>query len=198
MSESLNLFIIGSENSGKSTFFNMFVHKVGKLIKVVPTDHVEIANSHMQLYSKTFNLKIWDTPGSKNLVKYTYAYLPRADGIIIMYSITSMKTFNKAKNFYKQIRKILGPDKPVMFVGNKSDLEDRREVSINEAASFCAEAQDLTFLETSALSLSSVEETFIALVNKIKKRALCECKPIINDIPRMVKSHSRHLSFVDD
>lgn len=197
MSESLNIFIIGAENSGKSTLFNMFVHKISKLIQEVPTDHVEIAKTHLQLCSKTINIKVWDTPGSKNLIKYTYAYISRADGIIIMYSITSMKTFRKAKTIYKEVRKILGSDIPIMFIGNKSDLEDRREVSVLDAASFCAEAQSLTFVETSTLSLANVEEAFKALVTKITKRTICESSTDVdNQVSHVVKSHSRHLSFI--
>lgn len=50
-----------------------------------------------------------------------------------------------------------------MLVGNKTDLNHLREVTIDEARNFAAE-HGFTFLETSALGASNVEDAFQTLV----------------------------------
>lgn len=44
----------------------------------------------------------------------------------------------------------------LLLVGNKSDLEDKREVPFDEANEF-AKTNDMIFIETSALDSSNVE-----------------------------------------
>ena len=53
----------------------------------------------------------------------------------------------------------------LLLVGNKSDLEDRREVSFEEAQEF-AEQRGIAFIETSALDSSKVELPFCRLSSK--------------------------------
>ena len=48
----------------------------------------------------------------------------------------------------------------LLLVGNKSDLEDRREVSFEEAQEF-AEQRGMAFIETSALDSSNVDLAFL-------------------------------------
>ena len=48
----------------------------------------------------------------------------------------------------------------MLLVGNKSDLEDRRDVSFEEAQEY-AEKHGMAFIETSALDSSNVEQAFL-------------------------------------
>lgn len=56
-----------------------------------------------------------------------------------------------------------------MLIGNKSDLVEMRQVAAAEAESF-AEANGLTYFETSAKTASNVEEAFVAMAQEIQKR----------------------------
>lgn len=62
-----------------------------------------------------------------------------------------------------------------MLVGNKCDLENIREVSIEEGKSF-AEAEGLFFMETSALESTNVQTAFEIVIreiyNNISRKAL--------------------------
>ena len=53
-----------------------------------------------------------------------------------------------------------------LFLGNKADLEARRQVSTEEGKKF-AEDNGLIFLETSAKTAQNVEEAFVSTANKI-------------------------------
>ncbi len=48
----------------------------------------------------------------------------------------------------------------IVLIGNKNDLDDKRQVSFEEGEAF-AKRNDLVFFETSAKTSTGVEETFI-------------------------------------
>ena len=57
-----------------------------------------------------------------------------------------------------------------MLVGNKSDLETKREVSTEEGQAF-ADKHGLFFLETSAKTAMNVESAFLETARKIHEGA---------------------------
>jgi len=88
-------------------------------------------------------------------------------GALIVYDITSHTTFKNVEQWLKELRGFFDTDKlMIMLVGNKSDLDHRREVSMEEAKSF-AEKEKLLFIETSALDATNVEECFTNVLTQI-------------------------------
>jgi Ras-related protein Rab-11A len=59
----------------------------------------------------------------------------------------------------------------ILLVGNKSDLENEREVPFEEAQAY-AETHGMTFIETSALDATNVEQAFLQVINSIHDMAL--------------------------
>ena len=56
-----------------------------------------------------------------------------------------------------------------MLIGNKSDLEERREVKREEGDAFARE-HGLIFMETSAKTAANVEEAFIGTAKEIYQK----------------------------
>lgn len=94
---------------------------------------------------------------------------------------------------YLDVRKHANPNTSIMVLGNKSDLESKRQVTREEAERFAKE-NDLFYLETSAKAANNVEEAFVKttedIYNKIKagvfdvsNQVSFECC-ILNAIPR--------------
>ena len=91
-------------------------------------------------------------------------YIRSGQGFVCVYDITSRASFEEVAVFYDQIRRAKDDDHPAMVVvGNKCDLESRRQVAVAEGAAL---AQSLgggcVFLETSAKEDISVQECFFA------------------------------------
>lgn len=56
-----------------------------------------------------------------------------------------------------------------LLVGNKADIEDKRQVSFEEGKEL-ADSLGITFLETSAKTSQNVETSFVKMAKEIKDR----------------------------
>lgn len=86
-------------------------------------------------------------------------------GLIAVYDITSIKSFEFIKELIKSTKKSARMTK-IILVGNKCDLESKREVPYEEALHFSQIAKML-FIETSALLSINIEEAFYLLFREI-------------------------------
>lgn len=90
-----------------------------------------------------------------------------------MYSIDSYRAFEQVEIFYKDVLQhndcgIDGGVPPIVIVGNKVDLEDRRKVSTREGADL-AKQLGCHFFEASAKTMVNLEEVFYDLIRMIRK-----------------------------
>ena len=96
----------------------------------------------------------------------TISYFRGAHGIMIVYDITDRKSFDTAKKWLDEIdREIVNK----LLVGNKCDMDTKRQVEYEEAKAF-AEEHGIPFLETSGRAATNVETAFIQMASDIKSR----------------------------
>ena len=58
-------------------------------------------------------------------------YMKIGEGFLLVYSITSFSSFEEIQKLYNQIKRIKNSESfPVILVGNKCDLESKRQVSL--------------------------------------------------------------------
>ena len=77
---------------------------------------------------KKIKLQIWDTAGQERFRTITTAYYRGAMGIMLVYDITNEKSFDNIKNWIRNIEEHASQDVEKMILGNKCDMNDRREV----------------------------------------------------------------------
>ena len=93
-------------------------------------------------------------------------FISKSDGIILLYDITEESSFNGAKNWLKSIREEYGDTKPIILVGNKIDLEEKRKVNKKEGELFAKE-NNLKFYECSCKTGENVEKIVDDLIGTI-------------------------------
>jgi Ras-related protein Rab-2A len=79
---------------------------------------------------------------------------------------SSPQTFNHLSRWLEEVRQNGSPNTVIMLIGNKADMEARRQVSTAEGEKFAAD-HGLIFLETSAKTAANVEEAFVRTASKI-------------------------------
>jgi Ras-related protein Rab-2A len=128
---------------------------------------VEMGTRNITLEDKEVKLEIWDTAGQESFLAITRSYYRGADGCLLVYDISRRKTFTALSMWLSEARAHSNnPNLVVMMIGNKADLQDKRQVPREEAEEF-AEANGLIFLELSAKNHQEVQQAFLQTAESI-------------------------------
>lgn len=103
--------------------------------------------------------EIWDTAGQERYNSLIPMYYRGAQVALIVYDITSRRSFDRAKSWVLELSQEKPKDFLKVIVGNKSDLEESREVSFAEGCEY-AHTNNLLFYETSAKDGTNIESVF--------------------------------------
>ena len=127
---------------------------------------VEFGTKNIIINNKKIKIQIWDTAGQERYRSITSAYYKGAKGALIVYDITRKCTFDNIDKWISDLK--LNGDKNICIVilGNKSDLDDKREVSKGEGIKK-SEMYKTAFLETSALNGDNIGKAFDEIIDQI-------------------------------
>lgn len=90
--------------------------------------------------------------------------------MVIVYDITELSSFENVEQWIKDIQASDDDeDLVIMIIGNKSDLEEEREVTKEQGLDF-AKKMNSFFMETSAKDFINVSESFSQLIDVILER----------------------------
>jgi len=93
-------------------------------------------------------------------------YYRKADAVLLVYDITNKMSFDKVKEFYAdKIKNNCKEDIIIELLGNKSDLENKRKVSVEEGINLAME-NHYEFLESSCLQNKNVANAFLSLIER--------------------------------
>ncbi|XP_029646930.1 GTP-binding protein Rheb homolog [Octopus sinensis] len=129
---------------------------------------------------QVYQLEVIDTAGQDEYSVTPNDYYMNVDGYILVYSITSQRSLDIIKLIYNKISDMKGRIwVPIVLVGNKTDLEEDRAVTMEDGKKL-ADEWEIPFLEVSAKTdevttkdikgSRSVEEVFAQLIKAIQRK----------------------------
>ena len=157
--------IIGDSGVGKSCLLLQFTDKRFEPLHDL-TIGVEFGARMVPIDGKNVKLQIWDTAGQESFRSITRSYYRGACGALLVYDVTRRETFAHLQSWLEDARNNSNTSITIMLIGNKCDLESKRQVSKDEGETFARE-HDLVFLETSAKTAQNVDEAFLRTANMI-------------------------------
>uniref|UniRef100_A0A7S1ERB5 Uncharacterized protein n=1 Tax=Timspurckia oligopyrenoides TaxID=708627 RepID=A0A7S1ERB5_9RHOD len=157
--------LIGDSGVGKSNLLSRFTRNEFNL-ESKSTIGVEFATRSIQVDGKVIKAQIWDTAGQERYRAITSAYYRGAVGALLVYDISKKPTFENISRWLKELKDHADSNIVIMLVGNKSDLQHLRAVTTEEGSKFSA-GNSLSFIETSALDASNVNEAFTSILTEI-------------------------------
>ena len=179
------LVLIGDSGVGKTNILTRYTKNEFSLATQA-TVGVEFGSKIIKKNDKLIKLQIWDTAGQERYKSITSAYYKGSKGAFVVYDISRKPTFENVDKWIGELKTNASEDVLIMLVGNKSDLEDKREVQIDEVKKK-AEQYKIAFCETSALKGNNIEQAFDSLIDeiakKVEKEKLSEVKVIKESIP---------------
>ncbi|XP_068645187.1 ras-related protein RABA5d-like [Aristolochia californica] len=159
------IVIIGDSAVGKSNLLSRYARNEFNMHSKA-TIGVEFQTQSMDINGKEVKAQIWDTAGQERFRAVTSAYYRGAVGALIVYDISRRTTFESVQRWLDELNTHSDTTVARMLVGNKCDLENIRDVSIEECKAL-AESEGLFFMETSALDATNVKTAFEIVIKEI-------------------------------
>lgn len=152
------LVFLGDQSAGKTSIITRFMYdKFDNTYQA--TIGIDFLSKTMYLEDRTVRLQLWDTAGQERFHSLIPSYIRDSSVAVVVYDVTNRQSFLNTSRWIKEVRTERGSDVIVVLVGNKTDLVDKRQVSIEEGDAKSRELEVL-FIETSAKAGFNIKALF--------------------------------------
>ncbi|CAO3634277.1 unnamed protein product [Mucor hiemalis] len=120
---------------------------------------IDFLSKTMYLEDKTVRLQLWDTAGQERFRSLIPSYIRDSSVAVIVYDISNRESFLNTSKWIDDVRAERGDEAIVVLVGNKTDLNEKRNVTTEEGEKRAKEL-NVMFIETSAKAGHNVKILF--------------------------------------
>lgn len=153
---------LGDMSVGKTSIITRFMYdKFDTAYQA--TIGIDFISKTMYLDDRTVRLQLWDTAGQERFRSLIPSYIRDSSVAVVVYDVTNRQSFLNTNRWIEEVRTERGSDVIIVLVGNKTDLVDKRQVSIEEGDSKAREF-NVIFIETSAKAGFNIKVCFVLLL----------------------------------
>jgi len=173
---------LGDEGVGKTSIITRFMYdNFNDTYKV--TIGIDFVSKTMYLDDRIVRLQLWDTAGQERFRSLIPSYIRDSSVAIVVYDITNRASFMNTEQWIDDIRSERGNDVVIMMVGNKTDMQDKRKVSMAEGEQQ-AKKYGVMFIETSAKAGYNVAALFRKLAMSLPGMDTAEAASVDVDLKK--------------
>ncbi|XP_065887492.1 ras-related protein Rab-6A-like [Dysidea avara] len=152
------LVFLGEQSVGKTSLITRFMYDSFDNTYQA-TIGIDFLSKTMYLEDRTVRLQLWDTAGQERFRSLIPSYIRDSTVAVVVYDITNGNSFQQTNKWIEDVRAERGNDVIIMLVGNKTDLADKRQVSMEDGEKKAKEL-NVMFIETSAKAGYNVKQLF--------------------------------------
>ncbi|KAM4739727.1 ras-related protein Rab-6B isoform X1 [Xiphophorus maculatus] len=159
------LVFLGEQSVGKTSLITRFMYDSFDNTYQA-TIGIDFLSKTMYLEDRTrslsepqVRLQLWDTAGQERFRSLIPSYIRDSTVAVVVYDITNVNSFQQTSKWIDDVRTERGSDVIIMLVGNKTDLADKRQITIEEGEQRAKELS-VMFIETSAKTGYNVKQLF--------------------------------------
>jgi small GTP-binding protein len=154
------LSLIGDGGVGKTSMAQRYVHGIFKAdYKATIGTFISKKECEFNELKTSVRFMIWDLAGQSQFERLWPDYLTDSRAGIIVFDITNRESFENVKKWHKIITEVAFQNIVLILVGNKVDLDDSREISIDEGMNLAKEL-GIYYMETSAKTNENIDDVF--------------------------------------
>ena len=157
---SFKIVLIGDSGVGKSCLSLRGTKNVFDPM-YSPTIGFEFTAFFIKINGQIIKLQVWDTCGQEVYRSLISSFYNNASLAILVYSIDNNQSFKNLEFWLNELRTKASPDLNLFLIGNKCDLEEKRQVTQELAREFTEINKIKLFLETSAKTGHNTQNIFI-------------------------------------
>ena len=163
----MKVIIVGNPSVGKSNLILQYTENRFNS-EHSPTVGLDFSSKKVQLNNITFTCQLWDTAGQEHFQSITRKYYKDSTCAVVVFDITNRNTFTSVQRWFNDIKKECDDNILIVLVGNKSDLENKRQVMYDEAKTL-ADEFNVSYYETSAKNGNNVDKMFKELIQVVEE-----------------------------
>jgi len=175
----VKLIIVGDTAVGKTSLVLRFCDGAFEPKSYLSTVGVDFKTKVLKIEDRKVKIQIWDTAGQERFRNITRAYYRGANGIILVYDVTSRSSFENIKIWMQDIKKNSKGDQPLVLIGNKADKKKDQAVQPDEGEALAKEL-GVHFFEASAKVRYNVDESFLHIAGLgVKYKVIARDKDLV-------------------
>ncbi|XP_062857527.1 ras-related protein Rab-15 [Trichomycterus rosablanca] len=159
------LLLLGDSGVGKTCLLCRFTDNEFHPSHI-STIGVDFKMKTLEIDGIKVRIQIWDTAGQERYQTITKQYYRRAQGIFLVYDITSERSFQHIMKWASDVDEYAPEKVQKILIGNKSDEYQKRQVA-TEQGNKLAKAYGMDFYETSAFNNHNITESFTRLAELV-------------------------------
>ncbi|XP_015416332.1 PREDICTED: ras-related protein Rab-44 [Myotis davidii] len=163
-----HIIFLGDSNVGKTSFLHL-LHQDTFASGLTATVGVDFRVKNLLVDNKYYALQLWDTAGQERYHSMTRQLLRKADGVVLMYDVTSQESFAHVRYWLDCLQDAGGVGVVILLLGNKMDCDEERQVS-TEAGQQLAQELGVAFGECSAALGHNILEPMVNLARSLKRQ----------------------------
>lgn len=152
--------LLGDPSVGKTSLIRRYVFDMFE-DSYLTTIGAKVVKKEMVIDDTELKLMLWDLLGQDTFDHLVSSTLKGIEGAFLVIDLTRKNTLERLPKFIGMVEGI-NPDIPLILLGNKKDLEEDIEVTIEDIEDFIGD-NDIKYFLTSAKTGENVEEAFHAL-----------------------------------
>ena len=126
-----------------------------------PTIGFEFLTFFVKVDESNIKLQIWDTCGQEVYRSLISSFYHNSSLAVLVYAINNKNSFMSLESWLNEIKTLGSPDINIFLIGNKADLEEKRQIPKEMGEEFCKNHGIQFFLETSAKTGFNAQNVFL-------------------------------------
>ncbi|KAH9705336.1 putative purine permease 11 [Citrus sinensis] len=177
------LVFLGDQSVGKTSIITRFMYdkfdntyqclQIGEVgyerTVMEATIGIDFLSKTMYLEDRTVRLQLWDTAGQERFRSLIPSYIRDSSVAVVVYDVASRQSFLNTSKWIDEVRTERGSDVIIVLVGNKTDLVEKRQVSIEEGEAKSREL-NVMFIETSAKAGFNIKVLYFSAMRYLPRK----------------------------